>query len=38
MYEAGYSDTKAFREVFRKIAGMSPLDYRLRYNKAAISA
>jgi len=38
MYEAGYSDTKAFREVFRKIAGMSPLDYRQRYNRAAISA
>ncbi|HTP57605.1 MAG TPA: helix-turn-helix domain-containing protein, partial [Spirochaetia bacterium] len=38
MYEAGYSDTKAFREVFRKVAGMPPLDYRLRYNRSAISA
>jgi transcriptional regulator GlxA family with amidase domain len=38
MYEAGYSDTKAFREVFRKVAGMSPLDYRLRYNRSAVSA
>lgn len=33
MYEVGYSDTKAFREVFRKITGMSPLEYRGKYNK-----
>jgi transcriptional regulator GlxA family with amidase domain len=32
MYEVGYSDTKAFREVFRKITGMSPLEYRYKYN------
>ncbi|HVU84612.1 MAG TPA: helix-turn-helix domain-containing protein, partial [Puia sp.] len=35
MYEVGYSDVKAFREVFRKITGMSPLDYKNRYNKEA---
>jgi transcriptional regulator GlxA family with amidase domain len=35
MYEVGYSDVKAFREVFRKITGMSPLEYRRKYNKAA---
>ncbi len=35
MYETGYSDTKAFREVFRKVTGMSPLEYRARYNKEA---
>lgn len=33
MYEVGYSDVKAFREVFRKITGMSPMEYRKRYNK-----
>jgi transcriptional regulator GlxA family with amidase domain len=33
MYAVGYSDVKAFREVFRKITGLSPLEYRLRYNK-----
>ncbi len=33
MYEVGYSDVKAFREVFRKITGLSPLEYRNRYNK-----
>jgi transcriptional regulator GlxA family with amidase domain len=36
MYEVGYSDVKAFREVFRRITGMSPLEYRTRYNKEAI--
>lgn len=35
MYEVGYSDVKAFREVFKKITGMSPLVYRNKYNKAA---
>ncbi|HET9433845.1 MAG TPA: helix-turn-helix domain-containing protein, partial [Chitinophagaceae bacterium] len=35
MYEVGYSDVKAFREVFRKITGMSPLAYRSKYNKEA---
>jgi len=33
MYEVGYADVKAFREVFRKITGVSPLEYRSRYNK-----
>jgi transcriptional regulator GlxA family with amidase domain len=35
MYEVGYSDMKAFREVFRKFTGMSPLEYRSKYNKEA---
>ncbi len=33
MYEVGYADVKAFREVFRKITGLSPLDYREKFNK-----
>jgi transcriptional regulator GlxA family with amidase domain len=33
MYEVGYSDVKAFREVFRKITGMSPVAYRGKHNK-----
>jgi transcriptional regulator GlxA family with amidase domain len=36
MYEVGYADVKAFREVFRKVTGMSPLEYRRRYNKEAV--
>ena len=35
MCEVGYSDVKAFREVFRKVTGMSPLAYRTKYNKEA---
>lgn len=34
MYEVGYIDSKAFREVFKKVAGLSPIDYRNKYNKA----
>lgn len=36
MYEVGYSDIKAFREVFRKFTGLSPLEYRMKYNKEAV--
>ncbi|HEX6430987.1 MAG TPA: helix-turn-helix domain-containing protein [Niastella sp.] len=37
MDEVGYSDDKAFREVFKKITGLSPLDYRAKYNKEAVA-
>ncbi|POY36995.1 AraC family transcriptional regulator [Solitalea longa] len=33
MYEVGYSDTKAFRTTFKKITGLSPIDYKHKYNK-----
>jgi transcriptional regulator GlxA family with amidase domain len=36
MYDVGYSDAKAFREVFRKFTGVSPLVYRTKYNKEAV--
>jgi transcriptional regulator GlxA family with amidase domain len=36
MYEVGYSDVKAFREVFKKITGMSPIDYKSKYNRKAL--
>lgn len=35
MYDVGYTDSKAFRTVFKKITGLSPADYRNRYNKEA---
>lgn len=35
MYEVGYSDTKAFRTVFKKTTGLSPIEYRNKYNKDA---
>ena len=33
MYAVGYSDSKSFRTIFKKITGMSPLDYRKKYNR-----
>jgi transcriptional regulator GlxA family with amidase domain len=37
MYDVGYSDTKSFRTVFKKITGLSPIDYRNKYNKGAFN-
>ncbi|MNY46080.1 HTH-type transcriptional activator RhaS [compost metagenome] len=37
MYEVGYSDLKAFREVFRRFTGVSPLVYRSKYNKEMVN-
>ena len=34
MYKVGYTDTKAFRNTFKRITGLSPLQYRTKYNKA----
>ncbi|HZV69109.1 MAG TPA: helix-turn-helix domain-containing protein [Saprospiraceae bacterium] len=36
MYDVGYNDTKAFRTIFRKITGLSPIEYRSKYNKESI--
>jgi len=33
MYDAGYNDVKTFREVFKKITGLTPQDYRRKYNR-----
>ncbi|SFE96458.1 transcriptional regulator, AraC family with amidase-like domain [Chitinophaga sp. CF118] len=33
MYDVGYLDTKAFRTIFKKITGLSPVEYRNKYNK-----
>jgi transcriptional regulator GlxA family with amidase domain len=35
MYNVGYTDTKAFRTIFKKITGLSPVEYKNKYNKAA---
>ena len=35
MYEVGYSDLKAFRTIFRKITGLSPVQYRNKYSREA---
>jgi transcriptional regulator GlxA family with amidase domain len=36
MREVGYSNVKAFRAVFKKITGMSPMEYKSKYNKSAM--
>jgi len=36
MYKVGYTDTKAFRTTFKKITGISPIQYRTKYNPAAV--
>jgi transcriptional regulator GlxA family with amidase domain len=33
MNEVGYSDTKAFRTMFKRTTGLSPIEYRNKYNK-----
>lgn len=33
MFDVGYTDSRAFREVFKKITGLSPVEYRNKYNK-----
>ncbi len=38
MYEVGYTDTKAFRTIFKKITGLTPIEYRNKYNKMAQAA
>lgn len=37
MYEVGYSDTKAFRNVFRRYTGLSPVEYRNKYSSERIA-
>lgn len=33
MYDVGYSDTKAFRDIFKRITGLTPVEYRNKYYK-----
>lgn len=33
MYKVGYTDTKAFRNTFKRITGLSPVQYRTKYNR-----
>lgn len=36
MYEVGYNDPKAFRDVFRKITDMTPMNYMNKYSKEVL--
>ena len=33
MFDVGYTDTKAFRNTFKKVTGLTPIEYRNKYNK-----
>lgn len=33
MFDVGYTDTKSFRTTFKKITGLTPVEYRNRYSK-----
>jgi transcriptional regulator GlxA family with amidase domain len=33
MYNVGYTDNKAFRTTFKRITGLSPIDYRNKYQR-----
>jgi transcriptional regulator GlxA family with amidase domain len=36
MFDIGYTDTKAFRAMFKKITGLTPVEYRNKYNKMVL--
>jgi transcriptional regulator GlxA family with amidase domain len=38
MFDVGYTDTKSFRDLFKKITGLSPIEYRNKYNKVSLEA
>ncbi|MCC6373182.1 MAG: helix-turn-helix domain-containing protein [Bacteroidia bacterium] len=38
MCDVGYTDTKAFRSIFKKVTGLTPIEYRNKYNKQALPA
>jgi transcriptional regulator GlxA family with amidase domain len=38
MYKVGYTDTKAFRNTFKRITGLSPVQYRTKYNREILVA
>jgi transcriptional regulator GlxA family with amidase domain len=33
MYASGYSDDKSFRNLFKKYSGLTPVEYRKKYNR-----
>lgn len=34
MFDVGYTDTKAFRDVFKKVTGLTPIEYRNKFAKS----
>ncbi|TKC04255.1 GlxA family transcriptional regulator [Pedobacter frigoris] len=37
MYKVGYTDNKAFRTTFKRITGLSPIQYRSKYNRSIMA-
>jgi transcriptional regulator GlxA family with amidase domain len=37
MYKVGYTDTKAFRTTFKRLTGVSPVEYRNKYNREVVA-
>lgn len=37
MFDVGYTDNKAFRDVFKKVTGLTPIEYRNKYNKQTVA-
>ncbi len=37
MYDVGYTDNKSFRTIFRKNTGLSPIEYKNKYNKEVVA-
>lgn len=35
MFDVGYTDTKAFRDIFKKITGLTPIEYRNKFGRVA---
>lgn len=38
MYRVGYTDSKAFRNTFKRYTGLSPVQYRSKYNRSLATA
>jgi transcriptional regulator GlxA family with amidase domain len=37
MYKVGYTDSKAFRDIFKRITGLSPMQYSHKYNREVVA-
>ncbi len=36
MFDVGYTDSKAFRATFKKVTGLTPIEYRNKYSKVSV--
>ena len=38
MFDVGYSDMKAFRDIFKRVTGITPIEYRNKYSKVMVES